>query len=1702
MATPKEHIEEIRRKKFSIGGEVNPLTEELHLTVKMLSAELYAKDVHFLMELIQNAEDNEYPSGVNPSLEFVITSRDITGTGAAATLLMFNNEKGFSASNINSICSVAKSTKKGNRNRGYIGEKGIGFKSVFLITSRPYIFSNGYQICFNEDPCSHCNLGYMVPEWVEENPIFSKIQKIYGSGSTLPTTTLILPLKADKVNAVKQQLSSVQPEVLLFLTKIKRLSVREHNKNPNLNTVSAIAITSETNFVKRKNIDAESSMLHLPAQGDKFDNECRCSYYMWKQKFPVNKKNKVERRMEVDEWVITLAFPFGERLQRGTTSPDFLLSSSRETILFDDKWNKEILRRVPYAFVNALTSLVKQTEDAPVSSLPPMYMFRFLPITSSPFPQLNAVRENIKAKLVEENIIPSESYLKQKFFHKPREMGRLMPAFWNILEKAKAQGVNLDNLSNHGICVLSSSFDKEEYDEVLNFLGVGQVSNDWYGRFIQSSDLVMGVSEDVYLELLLFLADNWLSKFSWIDFKNIPLIKYIDLDGKVALCSINDNKQRVVRCLLCHDSWLIDWNREFQCVTNYFFMPQNTYITIQSCSKKETLRNWMKVRVMDVEVSEYAAVLYDKLNDNRKLVVAYAHFLFHSYSRKYLSAREVESLCLKMPLVDNYGQSSTTRNKILIPANGSKWVELIGSNPWTNEGYIELGEDYLQPGNFAGQTTTRDQLMEFLRTYVQASDIPDIIPPNAGIPTLSSPLTKQNAFLLLDWIRRLKISRIGIPQRFLNCIKEGSWLRVTMNGSSSYRPPAQSFYLNDALGKILQNESVLVDIPLVDPSFYGNSILEYKEELRTIGVMFEYAEACSFIGKCLMSLAASSNLTKGTLFSILNFIKFLRENVLPLDSFIRSIKDERWLKTSQGYMSPLRSILFCQEWKVASQISSIPFIDQDHYGVEILSFKTELQLLGVVVGFNDNYQLVAEHLKMPPSCPLTPKATLLVLACIRHCPKSTDKFVKALQHLKCLKTDSGFKSPVECFLFDPEWGCLLQVFSGIPILDQKFYGSTILDYKVELKKLGVLADFEESVKAFSDLFKQRKDMGESSNAAANRGRFSPSDGQGQAKATADQGKWLWTRLGSHRSPSECILFGPEWESISPITVLPFIDDSDAHYGRAIHGYEKELKSMGVVIKLEDGVKFVADSLCFPSNPYRITHVNALSLLKCIRILQEKGHSFPESFSRKASQKWLKTNAGAGYRSPDQCCLFDTEWKQYLKPTDGPFINEIFYGSEINSFRKELNAVGVIVEVGKVCSFLANHLDSHSNLATITRIYNFLAKFKWEADAEAGRRIWIPDGHKKGQWVNPTECVLHDKDDLFSTQFYVLDKHYGRKLLEFFASAFAVKSIPTVGDFCKFWKVWESSEHKLSNGECCAFWVCVMKHWSSKTEKLLADCLVKLPVDSGSDGILLFDRRDVFIADDLLLKDAFEQSSCGSIFVWYPQPSLLALPRTKLLEIFSKIGVRTISESVQKQELSLEEGVEFKQVKPRDIYIDKALAKLILGFLGNPALKLEAAKRYEAVKCLQNLSVQETEEPIEERYSLSLTSGKIVNVRVSQMVRWDRESSILFTQRLDRSNLLEYATHFSEVISKGVLWEMEDHINALAELIRLAFLLEFNEEAVGFLMKSKNLQIFMEDEKFLSATFPSEQSRHTDNALYESQQFPVTDDDHLVCGLIK
>ncbi|KAI3950656.1 hypothetical protein MKW92_050560 [Papaver armeniacum] len=1630
--TPKEHIEKIRKVKFKIGAketiqvtdDLCSVTEDLHQAVKNLSAELYAKDVHFLMEIIQNAEDNEYSEGVKPSLEFVMTTADITATGAPATLLIFNNEKGFSSKNINSICSLGNSTKKGNRQRGYIGEKGIGFKSVFLITAQPYIYSNGYQIMFSEHPCPDCDVGYIVPQWVE-HPTVAEIQQTYGYVKSLPTTTIILPLKPDKVHPVKQQLSSIHPEVLLFLSKIKRLSVREANKDPKLNTLCEVSISSETEFVSRKNVGAESYTLHLSAEENTTSTEGECSYYMWRQRFPVKQENKVERRTEVDEWVITLAFPYSQRLNRGMTSPgiyaflptemvtnfpfiiqaDFVLASSRETILLDNKWNQGILDCVPLAFINAFTSLIKSSEAAPLSTL--SNMFEFIPIKPSSYPKLDTLRESIKMKLMEENIIPSESNTEQKFFYKPREVGRILPAFWTILMKAQKQGVSLHNLSSHGKKALSSAFDKSKYDDILEFLEVKGMDSEWYAKCILSSNLVNGVRDDLYTEILHFLSEYW-HFFMNTNMKNIPLLKYINEYESVSFWSITEATTLGRKLCLSkesrHTSWLIVWNNQFRCFPKCYFMPESTQEALQSFSKRETVRTWLfSFGLSGLSIFEYADLLFDSLKSaGKNHVINFAHFLYQSLSRYYLSETEVHNLCKKMPLVDKYGCVSTQRNGVLVPARGSNWVKLIGSNPWRQNDYVELSEEYSHPARFVGSHTEEKQLMTFLTKYIGASDIPHICPPDEHFPAAYSPLTKENTFLLLEWIQNLRYRRNLVEGNFLSCIKEGSWLRTCLGGSTSYRPPSQSFLLtgDTSGGSLLQNGSELVDIPLVDQQFYGSRINQYKEELKSVGVMFEFGEACKFVGKRLMSLASNSNLTKSNVFSILRFIRLLREKYLPLDDFIVSIKDGRWLKTRNGNLSPVDSILFDSEWKVAAQISNLPLIDNDYYGEDISGFKAELELLGVKVGFKKNYQIVADFFRMPAS--LTVEATFLILECVRHTNSPT--LVNLLKNRKWLNT-GVLKSPSECFLYNAGWGCLLKVFHGFPSISEEHYGPAIVSYKGELKGLGVVVDFDEAAKVFASQFKQHA----SSSSITKENVLSFLSCYRHLKKTLPmevnkclhEEKWLQTRLG-RRSPNHSILCNSDWEPLSPIVSLPLIDDRDKGYGREILEYMEELKAIGVVAEFSSGMQFVVAGLNIPSNPSVIAASSILSLMNCIKILLKENKELPKEFLKRVNRRWLKTSMG--YKDPGSCLLFASKWPSLLQHEDGPFIDDEFYCSKIASYSKELEAIGVTTDVQDGCSLIASHLESHSQFTVIARIYKCLCHFHWEPQKGATKdpmnedsvRIFIPNGSNTGRWVWPEECVLYDKDNLFGLQLNVLEKHYEKDLLNYFCIAFGVRQNPNADDYCKLWKKWESTRQKLTPVECRAFWLYIAKHWNLKTQKLLSEKLLKLPVSSkDSAEILLLGKDAVLIPDDLQLQDCLEKASPDPLFVWYPKPSFPSVTKSKLNEIYASTGVRTISESVRKEGSSLLDTAELKQITAKGAFIKKGLIGIILAFLADPSLGIDFEKRCQMVTYLLDLMVFETEEPITASYGLKLSTGSILKVDVSRMIRWEREFEALY-----------------------------------------------------------------------------------------------------------
>ncbi|KAK7756613.1 hypothetical protein SLS62_001450 [Diatrype stigma] len=183
--------------------------------VVTLARNLYSKDVRFIFELLQNADDNKYSRARNagsvPFASFAVY-RD--------RIIVECNEDGYTEQNLRALCNVGQSSKTGAQ--GYIGEKGIGFKSVFKVAGKVHIQSGYYSFCFKHRR-GQSGMGMISPEW-EEPP-----ELLQGP---LTRTTLFLHDEIDEVHGGTQrqnivdQLNQLQPAMLLFLRNLKQINIR------------------------------------------------------------------------------------------------------------------------------------------------------------------------------------------------------------------------------------------------------------------------------------------------------------------------------------------------------------------------------------------------------------------------------------------------------------------------------------------------------------------------------------------------------------------------------------------------------------------------------------------------------------------------------------------------------------------------------------------------------------------------------------------------------------------------------------------------------------------------------------------------------------------------------------------------------------------------------------------------------------------------------------------------------------------------------------------------------------------------------------------------------------------------------------------------------------------------------------------------------------------------------------------------------------------------------------------------------------------------------------------------------------------------------------------------------------------------------------------------------------------------------------
>lgn len=182
-------------------------------SVFTLARNLYSSTARFVFELLQNADDNRYTraqqAGQEPTVAFSIFHD---------RLVMECNEDGFTEANLQAICDIGKSSKQGAQ--GYIGEKGIGFKSTFMAAWKVEIQSGPLSFYFQHKK-NESGMGMVTPIWMEPADV------------TAQTTRMTLYFHDDdgvamvkaRRDEVEMQLRTLASEVLLFLQKLVTIQI-------------------------------------------------------------------------------------------------------------------------------------------------------------------------------------------------------------------------------------------------------------------------------------------------------------------------------------------------------------------------------------------------------------------------------------------------------------------------------------------------------------------------------------------------------------------------------------------------------------------------------------------------------------------------------------------------------------------------------------------------------------------------------------------------------------------------------------------------------------------------------------------------------------------------------------------------------------------------------------------------------------------------------------------------------------------------------------------------------------------------------------------------------------------------------------------------------------------------------------------------------------------------------------------------------------------------------------------------------------------------------------------------------------------------------------------------------------------------------------------------------------------------------------
>jgi len=490
----KKHIQQIR-DEFRIGPDKTRVFDSLNDSISHLAESLYQKDTHFILELIQNAEDNTYPENVDPELILHFLDEDPTDTpDVDGGLLVVNNEIGFQPEHVSALCAIGQTTKKDKR-KGYIGEKGIGFKSVFTVSNQPYIFSGGYQFKFQDIVDPELGFRFIVPTWVEN--YFDDVRPYTDK------TCILLPLRKEKRKLVEEQLQQIAPETILFLKKIRGMQIKIKGKEA-------------SKFLKH---DLGKNLIDISS------TEGQCKYWYYDKEFDVPPEIYEEKRMDIDSRIVSIAFPLTDsfpvketvyaflptNVQSGLNfliNADFILATNRERIRENLPWNLWIRDSIASTFLEAFENLIKSKKYR-------FYAYRVIPLIS-------IHRDSFFQAVVEEII----SGIKMKKVVLTIDGKSLVePERARFVGKEFRGFINPTNPPNQLKLtpLVHPELEKGEYKEPLKEIGVKTLTSEEIINCLSDDVWINGQQTDWFVCLYHFLSkQEWATRDRLINLKLVP----------------------------------------------------------------------------------------------------------------------------------------------------------------------------------------------------------------------------------------------------------------------------------------------------------------------------------------------------------------------------------------------------------------------------------------------------------------------------------------------------------------------------------------------------------------------------------------------------------------------------------------------------------------------------------------------------------------------------------------------------------------------------------------------------------------------------------------------------------------------------------------------------------------------------------------------------------------------------------------------------------------------------------------------------------------------------------------------------------------------------------------------------------------------------------------------------------------------------